>query len=97
MIEQIRKEVPEIDKAALAHERFLAHHRAQHRIQAQQMWEHDQTSALNSARRKGIAEGEALGLAKGKRELALNLKAEGFDPAKIARLTGLSVEEVERL
>ncbi len=97
VVKQIRKEVPEIDKAALAHERFLAHHRAQHRIQAQQMWEHDQTSALNSARRKGIAEGEALGLAKAKRELALKLKNKGFKPAEIAKLTGLSVKEVKRL
>ncbi len=109
MIDKIRKEIPEIDKAALAHERFLAHHRAQHRIQAQQMWEHDQTSALNSARRKGIAEGEALGIAKGealgrtaarievKRELALKLKNKGFKPAEIAELTGLSLEDVAKI
>ncbi len=93
MIEQIRKEVPEIDKAALAYESFIAEREAQAALISRLKSINDQASQ----RAKAIAEGLATGEAKKQRELALNLKAEGFEIAQIARLTGLSIEEVKRL
>ncbi len=86
MIEQIRKEVPEIDKAAQEYWKFLA---KEYEKISREKWEYDRASAIYHAR----LEGEA----KKQRELALNLKAEGFDPAKIARLTGLSLEDVAKV
>ena len=50
---------------------------------------------------QGLAEGKSLGLAEGSHQKALEtakaFKRLGFDIAKIAEGTGLSVEEIERL
>jgi predicted transposase/invertase (TIGR01784 family) len=50
---------------------------------------------------EGLAEGEAKGKAEGKAEekaaVALNMKREGLNSALIAKLTGLTVAEIERL
>ena len=46
---------------------------------------------------KGMEKGMAEGIAKAKAEYAKKMKAEGFDNALIAKITGLSVEQIERL
>ena len=76
---------PEIREIVRARERFLT----------------DQRLKLAGAKREGLAEGEAIGMSKGEtkknRENATAMKQEGFDPAVIARITGLSPAEIERL
>ena len=60
---------------------------------------------LNERGREGFAEGEAIGLEKGRsegaaqkqREIAKNLKSLGVGSAEIIKATGLSAEEVETL
>jgi predicted transposase/invertase (TIGR01784 family) len=56
---------------------------------------------IDIGRAEGMAEGRAEGRAEGETQkaidIALNLKNEGLDPAVIARTTGLSQEEIERL
>ncbi len=54
---------------------------------------HHEASALHHARNKGLIEGEQ----KGKSEVALNALREKMPVEMIARLTGLSVSEIERL
>ncbi|MDR1282878.1 MAG: hypothetical protein LBK99_18950, partial [Opitutaceae bacterium] len=53
---------------------------------------------ISDARKEGLAEGEAKGRAEGvmegKREMARALKANGMSIADIARLSGLSQNEV---
>jgi flagellar biosynthesis/type III secretory pathway protein FliH len=46
---------------------------------------------------KGRAEGIAKGMAKGIAKVVKNMKAEGFDNAVIAKVTKLSMAEIERL
>ena len=60
---------------------------------------------LNEHRREGFAEGEAVGLERGRsegatqkqREIAKNLKGLGVGTTEIIKATGLSAEEVEEL
>lgn len=49
---------------------------------------------LKEGRQEGLKEGEAKGRAEEKRELIIKFKAEGVDVATIARVTGLSEEEI---
>jgi len=49
------------------------------------------------SRLEGRQEGLSEGLAEGRRETARRLMAEGMDDAFIARVTGLSFDEIERL
>lgn len=60
-----------------------------------------QMEGMAKGMEKGMAKGMEKGMAEGKAErnieIALNMKNEGFDPATIAKMTGLSVEEIERL
>jgi len=46
---------------------------------------------------EGKAEGEAIGEARGVKKTAKNMKDKGFDVAVISEVTGLSVEEIEKL
>jgi predicted transposase/invertase (TIGR01784 family) len=76
---------------------------------SQEMARMDERARISFATEKGIAEGLAEGLAEGKAkgraegkaeskiEIARNLKAESFDAALIAKITGLSPEEIEKL
>jgi predicted transposase/invertase (TIGR01784 family) len=65
----------------------------------------DNINVLDTARIEGEAIGEARGEAKGRTEggvqktleIARNMKQEGFDPAIIAKITGLTLDEIKRL
>ena len=46
---------------------------------------------------EGLKEGEEKGIEKGKIEDAKKMLAEGFDVALITKITGLTVEEIEKL
>lgn len=48
-------------------------------------------------RAEGLAEGLAEGITKGKQEIALNMKNEGIDDTLIAKMTGLSIDEINKL
>jgi len=58
-------------------------------------------TAENKGKTKGRAEGQAEGRVEGraeeKREIARNMKKDGVDPSVIAKYTGLTPKEVERL
>jgi predicted transposase/invertase (TIGR01784 family) len=53
----------------------------------------DWTSGVNHARREGKEEGRQ----EGQKEIARNLKAMGDPVDKIARVTGLTMEQIEKL
>ncbi|MFM2343738.1 MAG: hypothetical protein RLZZ210_346, partial [Pseudomonadota bacterium] len=52
---------------------------------------------LLEGERKERAEGEAIGIQKGKFEIAKSMKKEGLDINLIIRLTGLTHEDIENL
>ena len=52
---------------------------------------------IAEGRAEGIAEGRAEGSAESAKRIARNLKMENFSPQKIAELTGLRPEEIEKL
>ncbi len=58
---------------------------------------HNEASALSHAWNKGRIEGEQKGRDEGRIEVVRNALREGMQPEIIARLTGLSVSEIERL
>jgi predicted transposase/invertase (TIGR01784 family) len=52
---------------------------------------------VQETRRVAKAEGKVEGKAEGKIEAAGNMKAKGFSVADISEITGLSVEEIQKL
>ena len=95
MVQEISTEIEEIAEARRIYDD--AHADLQTRLNALSrekfLW--DQAMGKKMSYKKGLAEGEAKGKAEGLAITARNLKAEGFDNAKIAKITGLSVEEIE--
>jgi len=77
--------------------RFSSDPEMREKVRARERFLNDQRIKVAGARREGRAEGEAIGEAKKARETAQNMKQEGFDPAVIAKITGLSPSEIERL
>jgi len=61
--------------------------------EASRMAQWDNYSVVETAR----FEGEAKGRAEGAVEIARNMKKKGLDPVLIAEMTGLSLDEIERL
>ncbi|MBR6658641.1 MAG: PD-(D/E)XK nuclease family transposase, partial [Paludibacteraceae bacterium] len=65
----------------------------------------DWFSVMNTAKKDGLEEGEAIGIEKGRAEgevigilkTAKKMKEEGLDVNVISRLTNLSVDEIEKL
>ena len=53
--------------------------------------------AMETAEAKGRAEGTAKGIAEGKIEIARSMKKDGVDSKTIAKYTGLSPDEIERI
>ena len=60
-------------------------------------WEMDRVSAINFATRKGEERGRKLGKKEGKKEIAKEMKNNGIEVELIAKITKLTVEEVEKL
>jgi predicted transposase/invertase (TIGR01784 family) len=52
---------------------------------------------LDRAEKKGIEKGIEQGIEKNNKEIALKMKKSGSDIAFIAKITGLSVQEIEEL
>lgn len=65
------------------------------------MYQHDIASMREDGRKAGLAEGraegEAIGAAQKQREIAKNMKEKNIPTADIVEITGLSVEEIEKL
>ena len=58
---------------------------------------HDVRDAMNVAREDGRKEGRELGREEAKCQLARNMLVEGLDPVVVAKITGLTEEEVKAL
>ena len=52
---------------------------------------------IKQGREEGIEEGMAQGRKEEKRQLARNMLAEGFEPAVVAKITSLTMEEIQKM
>ena len=59
--------------------------------------ERDIRNYISFAHNKGIAEGREQGLTKGKHSVALAMKNDGMPNDLIAKYTGLTIQEIEKL
>lgn len=66
-------------------------------LKAYRDWYSIMKTAKDKSRAEGLAEGRAEGRAEGIRTTAANMKKKGLDNNFIAEMTGLPVEEIERL
>lgn len=57
----------------------------------------DEAAGLKAARRVGLEEGEAKGIAKNQKEIAKKMLAKGIDIDTIVEITGLTKEKIEKL
>jgi predicted transposase/invertase (TIGR01784 family) len=88
--EGIRKAVSRYKElAADEHEHMLA--------EAAVKADRDKRAMLDYAKDEGRAEGLSLGEKKGREDNAKRMKADGVEPALIAKYTGLTVDEIKRL
>ena len=59
--------------------------------------EEGRAKGLEEGRAKGLEEGRAEGRAKGRAEIAKTMIANGFDKKTIAKMTGLSITEIDAM
>ena len=83
------QDVPEVQAAYEAYKRFTADPVMREKIKAQERFEIDKRLDRGEARKEGREERNI--------EVAQNMKCEGFDLPIIAKMTGLSLSEIERL
>jgi predicted transposase/invertase (TIGR01784 family) len=87
------QDVPEILSAYEEYRRFTADPILRERAESRKRFLDEQMIIMNDMREEGFAEGET----KKARETAQNMQREGLDSAFIAKMTGLSVSEIEQL
>ncbi|MBR1944557.1 MAG: hypothetical protein IJ848_03770, partial [Alphaproteobacteria bacterium] len=66
-------------------------------IRAREKYEMDKASEIATAKNEGLIEGEKKGENKAKKELALNMKNQGFDNMMIAKCLNISIEALQKL
>ncbi len=64
---------------------------------SRELAEHTRASELYYAREEGLEQGRSEGLTEGKIEMAKAMKAKKYSFDEIAELTGLPLEEIEKL
>jgi predicted transposase/invertase (TIGR01784 family) len=66
-------------------------------FEERQLYLMDEAARLEAAKAEGLAEGKAEGKTEGKWETAKRMFLRGFEIETISQLSGLSVEDVEKL
>lgn len=91
---EIKKAVTVLEESAFTPEQLLGYEKFWDIISVEK-------TLVSSAERKGKEEGKKEGIEEGKKEekllIASNAKKQGLSPDMISSLTGLSIEEIERL
>ena len=104
-MEELAKEDPAMRKALTTLEFLSQDEEARQLYEARQKALHDYASAIGEARDKGRTEGRVEGREEGRtegreegrKEIARQLLAEGEPLERVARLTGLSLQELQKL
>ena len=82
-----------LEKARIEMNYLTGDKEVQRLAELREKWEMDYISGTNYAREEGRAEGKA----EGKIEIAKKLKAKGYDKQEISEITGLAIEEIEKI
>jgi predicted transposase/invertase (TIGR01784 family) len=88
-VETIIKDDPVLQKLHSDYSKFTADDKMRDLYEARKKREYDELSRLQSARKEGMEEGLE--------QTAWNMLVKGYEITEIAELTGLSVEELEKL
>jgi predicted transposase/invertase (TIGR01784 family) len=89
--------IPELAQAVSEIRHFSKDKEAWIQYEAEEKARKDYQTHMGITLAKGRAEGEVIGITKGKLETARAMLADGIALEKIAVYTGLSVEELEKL
>jgi predicted transposase/invertase (TIGR01784 family) len=89
-IEMLATKSPVMEKAVGVLKKLSSDERARLLYESREKARRDELARLHGAR----TEGEAVGLAKGKREMAKQMLARGMDIGVVSELTGLSEDEI---
>jgi predicted transposase/invertase (TIGR01784 family) len=95
--EMIETKSPELKKAVGVLRRLSADERVRMEAEYRERARRDHYARMKGSYDKGKLEGLLEGKMEGKMDVAKNLLMQGFAPAVIAKVSGLSVEEIERL
>ena len=86
-----------IDEAYKELEKLSADEQAKLEYEAREKAIRDYNSQMNSALKRGMEEGFSQGEKQGKAELIRTMHQNGAEPELIARLTGLSLSEIQQI
>ena len=105
MVEMGAIDYDKIAKARKEFKKIQSNNELMDIIRRQELFEWDQTTSLNNARKEGEAigekrgekRGEKLGEKRSKEEIAKKMKQKGIDIGEISDITGLSLDEIEKI
>ena len=95
--EAMAKKDKYIDEAYKELEKLSADEQAKLEYEAREKAIRDYNSQMNSALKRGMEEGFSQGEKQGKAELIRTMHQNGAEPELIARLTGLSLSEIQQI
>jgi len=93
-VEMLATKSPVMKKAVGVLKKLSADEKARLLYESREKARFDEMARLHGARAEGLAEGEAIGLTKGRREMAKQMLARGMDIGVISELTGLPEDEI---
>ena len=102
---EIVKEKPIMEEAHKRYNNFIRSRLMMTEYEKKELYQYDKQISLEDKRREGIKEGMKKGIEKGKLEgikensytIAKSMKKENIDIETIKRITGLTLEEIEKL
>ena len=102
---EIVKEKPIMEEAHKRYNNFIRSRLMMTEYEKKELYQYDKQISLEDKRREGIKEGIKKGIEKGKLEgikernyaIAKDMKSKNMDISLISEITGLTIEEVEKL
>ena len=98
---EIVKEKPIMEEARKRYNNFIRSRLMMSEYEKKELYQYDKQITLEEKRQEGIKEGRREGKLEGEKNktisIAKSMKAENIDIETIKKITGLSIEEIEKL
>ena len=98
---EIVKEKPIMEEAHKRYNNFIRSRLMMTEYEKKELYQYDKQISLEDKRQEGIKEGRREGKLEGEKNktisIAKSMKAENIDIETIKKITGLSIEEIEKL
>ena len=98
---EIVKEKPIMEEAHKRYNNFIRSRLMMSEYEKKELYQYDKQISLEDKRQEGIKEGRREGKLEGEKNktisIAKSMKAENIDIETIKKITGLSIEEIEKL